>query len=33
MTFRAPEQFRHPNCMHLWRPAGVELPVPPLEFV
>jgi hypothetical protein len=19
----------HPNCLHLWRPLGVEIPIPP----
>ena len=23
----------HPNCLHLWRPIGVELPVPPSILV
>ena len=23
----------HPNCLHLWRPVGVELPAPPSELV
>lgn len=21
----------HPNCLHLWKPIGVELPLPPRE--
>lgn len=24
---------RHPNCLHLWKPVGIELPRPPLECV
>ena len=20
---------QHPNCLHLWRPIGVEIPIPP----
>lgn len=24
---------RHPYCLHLWRPLGVELPMPPKWFV
>lgn len=20
---------RHPNCLHIWRPIGVEIPMPP----
>jgi len=24
---------RHAGCLHLWRPVGVELPVPPVECV
>ena len=23
----------HPNCLHLWRPVGVEIPRPPIIFV
>lgn len=23
----------HPNCLHLWRPQAVEIPLPPLELV
>lgn len=23
----------HPNCLHLWRPLKVEIPLPPREFV
>lgn len=23
----------HPNCLHLWRPQGEAIPVPPVEFV
>lgn len=23
----------HPHCLHLWRPVGVELPVPPSYMV
>jgi hypothetical protein len=23
----------HPNCLHLWRPQRVEIPLPPKEFV
>jgi hypothetical protein len=23
----------HPNCLHLWRPIGVELPMPPSILV
>lgn len=23
----------HPHCLHLWRPIGVEIPIPPKEFV
>lgn len=23
----------HPNCLHLWKPTGVELPLPPKEYV
>lgn len=23
----------HPHCLHLWRPVGMEIPVPPKEFV
>lgn len=23
----------HPNCLHLWRPVGVKIQVPPMEFV
>jgi hypothetical protein len=23
----------HPNCLHLWKPVGVEIPMPPLECV
>ena len=23
----------HPNCLHLWRPLGVEIPRPPAEMV
>jgi len=23
----------HDNCLHLWRPVGVELPTPPRELV
>lgn len=23
----------HPNCLHLWRPHDVAIPLPPVEFV
>jgi hypothetical protein len=23
----------HPHCLHLWRPIGVEIPLPPAETV
>ena len=23
----------HKHCLHLWRPIGIEMPMPPLEFV
>lgn len=23
----------HKHCLHLWRPIGVEIPMPPLELV
>jgi hypothetical protein len=23
----------HPNCLHMWRPVGVEIPLPPTETV
>lgn len=23
----------HKNCLHLWRPTGAEMPLPPKEFV
>ncbi len=23
----------HPYCLHLWRPVGIVLPIPPKEFV
>ena len=23
----------HPNCLHLWRPVGIDIPVPPMGFV
>jgi hypothetical protein len=23
----------HPNCLHIWRPHGVEIPLPPKGFV
>jgi len=23
----------HPNCLHMWRPHNIEIPVPPLEMV
>ena len=23
----------HPNCLHLWRPIGIDLPVPPSFLV
>jgi len=23
----------HENCLHLWRPVGVEIPTPPRELV
>jgi len=24
---------RHPYCLHIWRPHGLEIPRPPAEFV
>lgn len=24
---------RHPYCLHMWRPQGAEVPMPPLELV
>lgn len=23
----------HKHCLHLWRPIGIEIPMPPLELV
>lgn len=23
----------YPNCLHLWKPTGIELPLPPKEYV
>lgn len=23
----------HPYCLHMWRPQGLEIPTPPIEFV
>lgn len=23
----------HPYCLHLWRPVGQDIPLPPVEFV
>lgn len=23
----------HPNCLHLWRPIGIDLPIPPTLLV
>lgn len=23
----------HPNCLHLWRPHHIPIPMPPVEFV
>jgi hypothetical protein len=23
----------HPNCLHLWRPIGIEIPLPPSNLV
>lgn len=31
---RAPDYVNtHPNCLHLWRPCGINLDTPPVDFV